>query len=115
RLAALFASMSAEIAGRFVATLSKAGQEFPDTQPIRRQLIRRVIALDPIIDEAIGESSRLRYHSPVLQSAVDGLFAALAGWRTIAGDLARLPHDQAKSEMRRVGNFRGAGGVRTGG
>jgi uncharacterized membrane protein YccC len=98
RLAALFAALSAEITGRFIGDLSQAGQEFRDTQPIRREMIRRVIALDPVIDEAIGESSRLRYHSPILQSAVDGLFAALAGWRTIAGHLARLPQDQARGE-----------------
>ena len=84
RLAVLFAALSAEIAGRFAGTLALAGPELPDTQPVRRELVRRVIALDPVIDEAIGESSRLRYHSPVLQAAVDGLFAALAGWRTVA-------------------------------
>jgi hypothetical protein len=67
------------------------GPGLPDTQPVRRELVRRVIALDPVIDEVIGESSQLRYHSPVLQSAVDGLFAVLAGWRTLAVHLARLP------------------------
>ena len=60
---------------------------------------RRVIALDPVIDEAIGESSHLRYHSPVLQSAVG---------RTVrrSGRLARggrriwqqLPGEQARHE-----------------
>ncbi len=84
RLAALFAALSAEITGRFTGTLALAGPELPETQPVRRELVRRVIALDPVIDEAIGESSQLRYHSPVLQRAVDGLFAALAGWRTVA-------------------------------
>ena len=84
RLAALFAALSAEIAGRFTGTLALAGPDLPETQPVRRELVRRVIALDPVIDEAIGESSQLRYHSPVLQTAVDGLFAALAGWRTVA-------------------------------
>jgi uncharacterized membrane protein YccC len=102
RLAALFAALSAEITSRFIGALSRAGQEFSDTQPVRRELIRRVIALDPVIDQAIGESSRLRYHSPVLQSSVDGLFAALAGWRTIAGHLANLPPDQARAETRIV-------------
>jgi uncharacterized membrane protein YccC len=72
--------------------------EFPDTQPVRRELIRRVIALDPVIDEAIGESSRLRYHSPILQRAVDGLLAASAGWRTVAVHLMRLPYEQARRE-----------------
>jgi uncharacterized membrane protein YccC len=98
RLATLFAALSAEITGRFSGNLSPAGLEFPDTQPVRRELIRRVIALDPVIDEAIGESSRLRYHSPVLQRAVDGLLAASAGWRTVAVHLMRLPYEQARRE-----------------
>ena len=67
RLAALFASLSAEITGRFAGTLALAGPGLPETQPVRRELVRRVIELDPVIDEAIGESSQLRYHSPVLQ------------------------------------------------
>ena len=33
----------------------------------RRELLRRVIALDPMIDAAIGEASDLRYRSAVLQ------------------------------------------------
>jgi uncharacterized membrane protein YccC len=102
RLAALFAGLSAEIAGRFAGTLALAGPGLPETQPIRRELVRRVIALDPVIDEAIGESSQLRYHSPVLQTAVDGLFAALAGWRVVATHLARLPDDRARDEAEAV-------------
>jgi uncharacterized membrane protein YccC len=98
RLAALFAALSAETTGRFTCTLALAGPEMPETQPARRELVRRVIALDPIIDEAKGESSQLRYHSPVLQRAVDGLFAALASWRTVAVLLARLPDDEARQE-----------------
>ena len=98
RLALLFANLSAEIMSWFTGTLVLAGPELPDTQPVRREFIRRVIALDPIIDQSIGESSRLRYHSPVLQRAVDGLFAALAGWRAVANHLVRLPRDAARQE-----------------
>jgi uncharacterized membrane protein YccC len=83
RLAALFAAISSEIASRFTGTLAVAGANFDETQKVRRELVRRVIALDPIIDEAFGESSQLRYHSPVLQTAVDGLSAALASWRAV--------------------------------
>jgi uncharacterized membrane protein YccC len=79
RLAALFASLCAEIMSRFVGALTKAGHEFPDTRPVRREFVRRIIALDPVIDQSLGESSRLRTHSPILQSAVDGLFEALTG------------------------------------
>jgi uncharacterized membrane protein YccC len=102
RLAVLFADLSAEITGRFAGTLALAGPGLPETQPVRRELARRVIALDPVIDEAIGESSQLRYHSPVLQTAVDGLFAALAGWRVVATHLARLPDDRARDEAEAV-------------
>jgi hypothetical protein len=78
--------------------LALAGPEMPETLPARRELVRRVIALDPVIDVAKGESAQIRYHSPVLQRAVDGLFAAQAGWRTVAVLLARLPDDAARHE-----------------
>ena len=98
RLATLFASISAEIAGGFTRTLVIAGAEYEETQTIRRELVRRVIALDPVIDEAFGESSQLRYHSPVLQTAADGLLNALAGWRAAAVLLARSPQQRARQE-----------------
>jgi uncharacterized membrane protein YccC len=98
RLATLFAAASAEITTRFSDTLAIAGTEFDGTQTIRRELVRRVIALDPVIDEAFGESSQLRYHSSVLQNAVDGLFAALAGWRTVSVLLAHSPEKRAQQE-----------------
>ena len=62
-------------------------------KPSRRELARRVIALDPSIDQVLGESSHVRYHSPILQSAVHGLFTALDGWRAVAAHLDRLPND----------------------
>jgi len=98
RLAALFAALSAEIMGRFTGMLALAGPDLPETQPVRRELVRRVIALEPVIDTVKGESSQIRYHSPVLQMAVDGLFAALCAWRTVAVLLARLSDGEAKQE-----------------
>ncbi|MGA8758217.1 MAG: FUSC family protein [Stellaceae bacterium] len=98
RLATLFGTITAEISGRFIDTLATAGVEFERTQTVRRELTRRVIALDPAIDEAFGESSQLRYHSPVLQRAVDGLLSALAAWRAVAVMLARLPVERASQE-----------------
>ena len=96
RLAALFAAISSEITGQFTGTLTVAGANFDDTQRVRWELVRRAIALDPVIDEAIGESSELRYRSPVLQRAVDGLFTALVGWRAVANHLVRLSEDEAR-------------------
>jgi uncharacterized membrane protein YccC len=98
RLAGLFAGLTAGIAANFARTLAAAGPELPDTRPIRRDFLRRVIALDPLIDETLGESPRIRYHSPVLQRAVDGLFAALAGWRAVVNHLARLSCERRRAE-----------------
>src|SRR6202140_2427436 len=98
RLAVQFAGLSAEIAGRLAGTFALAGPELSETRPVRRDLVRRVIALDPIIDQALGESSDLRPHSPILQTAVGGLFAALCGWRVVAVHLERLPSDQGRRE-----------------
>jgi uncharacterized membrane protein YccC len=105
RLALQLASLSAEIIGRFAGALAASGPERPDTQPLRRELIRRVTALDPAIDQAIGESPQLRYHSPLLLRAIDGLFGALAGWRAVANHLVRLPLDsqyEAGEVLRRL-------------
>jgi uncharacterized membrane protein YccC len=98
RLAVQFAGLAAEITGRLAGTFALAGPELSETRPIRRDLVRRVIALDPIIDQALGESSDLRPHSPILQTAVGGLFAALSGWRMVAVHLERLPSNQGRRE-----------------
>jgi uncharacterized membrane protein YccC len=98
RLAVQLAALSAEITGRLAGTFSLVWPDLSKTRPVRRDLVRRVIALDPVIDGAIGESSDLRYHSPVLQAAVGGLFAALSGWRMVALHLELLPSDQGRRE-----------------
>jgi uncharacterized membrane protein YccC len=98
KLAILFAALAAEISRWFAATLALAGPGFPDHQPVRVNLVRRVFALDPVLDVAFGESSQLRLHKSVLMASVSGLFAAVAGWRTVAICLAQLPEDQARQE-----------------
>jgi uncharacterized membrane protein YccC len=98
RLSVQVASIAAEIMGRFTSTLLLAGSELQDTRAVRRGLIGRVAALDPVIDEALGESAQFRYHSPVFQMTLNGLFAALASWRTVATRLEWMPHDQARTE-----------------
>jgi uncharacterized membrane protein YccC len=93
RLAESFANLATEIMGRFGRVLALAEAQLPDTKAERRELVRRVIALDPVIDQALGESSHVRYHSPNLQTAVYGLFRALDGWRGVATHLGRLPEN----------------------
>jgi len=99
RLAAVFAAVSAEIVDGFGSTLTQAGSTPSDPQqPVRRELMRKVIALDPVVDEAIGESSTLRYHSPVLQGALEGLLAALRAWRIVGVRLTQLPDRLAREQ-----------------
>jgi uncharacterized membrane protein YccC len=96
RLASQFAAISTEITGGLTDTLTgPVGQE---TRSIRRDLIRRVIALDPVIDEAIGETSDLRHRLGGLHAAMEGLFAALSGWRMVANHLELLPSYQQRQE-----------------
>jgi uncharacterized membrane protein YccC len=114
RLAAQFADLSAGITASFIATLATEGRESDDTLRVRRDFIRRVVALDPVIDQTLGESAQIRYYSPILQSAVDGLFTALSGWRAIANirmpghmpehmhGLPGLPADETRHEAAAV-------------
>jgi uncharacterized membrane protein YccC len=104
RLATLLGALSAQIASRFGSALTLAGSPLSDMQPVRRELVRQVIALDPVIDQAIGESSRLYYHSQVLQATKDSLFEALAGWSAVVWRLACLPDDAARQEADAVLN-----------
>src|SRR3954466_6418827 len=93
RLAASFATLAAEITGGFIRMMELTGPELPDTQPNRRELVRHVIALDPVIDQALGESIHVRHHAPTLQTAVYGLFRALEGWRGAAMHVSRSPDE----------------------
>jgi uncharacterized membrane protein YccC len=98
RLAASFANLMIGIAQGFTRVLTLAGPQLPDTQTERREFVRRVVALDPMVDQALGESSRARYYAPTLQAAVHGLFRALDGWRGVATHLRRLPDDDRQVE-----------------
>ena len=86
KMATLTAAVTNGLTAAFVAPKS----QFLEAQLVRRQLVRDVAALSPIIDQAIGESSELRARSRVLQDAVSGLFTAIAAWRIIAEHLHGL-------------------------
>ena len=98
RLAIQLAALAAEIAERFGASLSLVGAEQASARPLRHGLVARVVALNPVIDQAIGEASDLRSRRSELRAAIDGLFAVLSGWRAVANCLEWLPRDQGKRE-----------------
>jgi uncharacterized membrane protein YccC len=98
RLAVQLAAILTDVAGNFAGTFSLAGPDQSKTKSVRRALTRRIVALDPVIDEALGEASDLRYHAPELQTAIAGLFSALSSWRIVATHLEQLPDDQSRRE-----------------
>ncbi len=57
QLAVKLAALSTQISRGLVGTFSLTGPELLETRSARRDLVRQVIALDPLIDEVIGESS----------------------------------------------------------
>jgi uncharacterized membrane protein YccC len=96
RLAGQLADISAAITGGFAATFALPASQQAATRNKRRAFVARLVALGPVIDEAIGEISRLRYRARILQAAVDSLFSVLSGWRTVAACIERLPDGEAR-------------------
>ena len=89
KLATEFADLSSAILDGFTDCFATASSSLDEFRALRRDLLRRVIALDPMIDAAIGEASDLRYRSAVLQRAVSGLMETISAWRKVAFALAR--------------------------
>ena len=102
KLAVALDSLSLEIRHHFSDLLDKAGGRMPDGSSLRRNLIKRVAGLDPLIDQAIGEAPELRYRKGILSAAMSGLFAALSGWRITESHLRGLPSSTARDEAGRV-------------
>ena len=128
KLAAEFAALSTAIMDGLADCFATPSASLLQFQVLRRDLLRRVIALDPIIDAAIGEASDLRYHSPVLQHAVSGLMETIVAWRWAAFEIARSrdaavrrrgsrhsrPTAARSALARRIGLEEEAGGVARG-
>ena len=88
KLATETAAISSAIMDGFAECFATASGNLDKFRGLRRELLRRVIALYPIIDAAIGEASDLRYRSKVLQRAVAGLMETISAWRKVAFALA---------------------------
>jgi uncharacterized membrane protein YccC len=57
----------------------------------RRALAKKTSGLDPVIDQAAGESPEVMQRRSILRFAEDGLFAALSGARVVETHLRKLP------------------------
>jgi uncharacterized membrane protein YccC len=88
KLAAECAALSSTIMDGFTDCFATASGSLDQFRGLRRELLRRVIALYPMIDAAIGEASDLRYRSAVLQRAVAGLMETISAWRKVAFAIA---------------------------
>ena len=98
RLATQLTGLSQEISGHFLGAFALAGPGEAEARTIRRELTRRVIALDVTVDEVMGESSDLRPHSPRLERATGGLLSMLSAWRMVARHLEVLPPEQRRRQ-----------------
>ena len=99
RLAKMLGRLIDTIGAQFVLSLAT----LTDSRVIRREFIRDVIALGPAIDQAIGESSELRYDSATLAQTANGLFHALAAWRAVDTHLYRASAEAStKQDMQGV-------------
>jgi uncharacterized membrane protein YccC len=98
RLATQITEISKEISKHFMNVFALNGPGAAAEIDIRRELTRRVIALDLTVDEVRGEASDLRPHSPSFERATSGLLAMLSAWRMVARHLEVLPLEQRKRE-----------------
>jgi uncharacterized membrane protein YccC len=96
RLARVLADTGRDIASGLTQTL-RMGHDPSEVRTLRRTLIRRVIALDAIIDEAVGEPSHLKHQAAPLRAVQESLFVALSAWRGIANHLWAMPRQEASA------------------
>ncbi len=102
RLARAIEDLVADMLQRFLAALATDLQSGTNTQSLRREFIKRTIALEPIVEQAMGESSRIRFSSPLLQRMTDGLFVALASWRAVEIHVQRMPEEERRRAFQAV-------------
>jgi uncharacterized membrane protein YccC len=88
KLATESAAISSAVMDGFTHAFTTPGSNLDEYRARRRELLRRVIALYPMIDAAIGEASDLRYRSAALQRAVAGLMETISAWRKVAFAIA---------------------------
>jgi uncharacterized membrane protein YccC len=83
RLAENMSRVAQQTAAGLADTLA-IGPDTADSRCRRRNLIRSVIDLEAMIEEAKAEAPDLRHRSQILQAGMQGLFSAISAWQGIA-------------------------------
>ena len=87
KFATELAALSTAIMDGLAGCFSAGGYNGARVRAFRGDLLRRAIALDPMIDAVVGEASDLRYRSAALHRAVLGLTETISAWRKVAVDI----------------------------
>ena len=101
QLAERIAGLVEDITGHVRGALATEGHIRNDVDA-RRATVARVAALDPLIDQGLGESAELRHRRSTLYGAMRGLFDALIAWRIIVLHLMTLGPAEARDHAHRV-------------
>lgn len=102
RLSALLSQLVEETIAHLAGVLGQSGAWDEEGPEVRRMLIKRTAALDPIIDQASGESPELLQRRSILRNAMNGLFRALSGVRVVETHLRSLPAEDARQSANLV-------------
>src|SRR5271166_2101015 len=104
KLAGELAALSTAIMDGFADCFVTASSDLDQFRSLRRELLRRVISPDSMVDSAIGEASDLRYRSAVLQRAVSGLMETISAWRKAAFEIELNGNAATQGDARAVHN-----------
>lgn len=108
RLSELFAALLAEITVGFTGTLALAGSERSESHSTLRELARRTIALDPVIDQRLREIARATMQTqhaaqagtPSLRLLADQTAKVLAGTADALNALAPVTDVDTQADRR---------------
>jgi uncharacterized membrane protein YccC len=100
RLAENLARVAQQTAAGLADTLAP-GPDSAALRSQRRSLIRSVIALEALIEEAKAEEPDLRHRSEILQAGMEGLFSALSAWQGIANHFNETWDDLGRRDATR--------------
>jgi hypothetical protein len=90
RLSELLSQLIAETGRHLADLLAMGGFQDEKGSEVRRALIARTAALDPVIDQAAGEAPELLQRRSVLRAAMNGLACPGPGGEPCAATLERV-------------------------